>query len=137
MNRLLSILCCCCCLLCTPALASEPAVEYTFLKSLPGQREAMKQFIVANWFAMDDVAIARGQIQGYQLLDDESGEGWDVVVAVTYHDARGYEGVAAEFEKIRQAHRTVLVEGKSLRELGRIVGSRKLLLRAQGGAPAR
>jgi hypothetical protein len=104
------------------------AVEYTFLKSHPGQRDALSRFIVANWFAMDDGAIARGQIRSYQLLDDEKGEDWDVVVAVTYHNRSGYEGIAGEFEKIRQAHRTVLVDGKTLRDLGRIVSSRKLLL---------
>jgi hypothetical protein len=134
-------LCCLALAVCTAATGAGSAssdgvvaVEYTFLKSLPGQHKALQQFIVANWFAMDDKAIAQGQIRSYQLLSDEGGEGgeggedWDVVVAVTYHNRSGYEGIAGEFEKIRQAHRTVSVDGKTLRDLGRITGSRKLLL---------
>lgn len=50
----------------------------------------------------------------------------DVLVSVTYMDARGYEGIAEGFEEIRRTHTTVLVDGKSLRELGSIVDSTRL-----------
>jgi hypothetical protein len=39
----------------------------------------------------------------------------------------GYAGIASEFEVIRKAHRTVLVDGKGFRDLGQIVRSERLL----------
>lgn len=117
--------------------ASEPpgghAVEMTFLKANPGKREQLVAFLKANWLAMDEKAVRAGLMKSYQLLDsaDES-EPWNVAVVVTYHNAAGYEGVAEAFEKIRQAHAKVLIEGADLRELGRVVGSKKLYARASG-----
>jgi hypothetical protein len=49
-----------------------------------------------------------------------------VLVAVTYTDARGYDGIAEAFETIRRAHTPVLVEGKALRDLGAIVESKRV-----------
>lgn len=115
-----------------PALAAEPAptrraVEMTFLKAAPGAREALKQSIVANWFAMDRIAQAQGLMDSFTLLDTGTDDGaWNVVVSVTYRDERGYEGIREAFERIRAAHQTVLIDGKPLRELGSIVESRKL-----------
>jgi hypothetical protein len=51
---------------------------------------------------------------------------------VSYHDDRGYEGIAEAFERIRRAHATVRIDGKGLRELGTIVLSRKTLELAPG-----
>lgn len=117
---------------CLPALAAEPAaarraVEMTFLKAVPGAREALKQSIVANWFAMDRIAQAQGLMDSFTVLDTGTDDGaWNVVVSVTYRDERGYEGIREAFERIRAAHQTVLIDGKPLRELGSIVESRKL-----------
>jgi hypothetical protein len=98
----------------------------TFLKSLPGERDRLRQFIVRNWFAMDAVARERGLMSAYTVLDTATDEGdWNLVVVVTYPDTRGYEGIAAEFETIRRAHQTVLIDGKGLRELGAVVGSKR------------
>lgn len=124
----------------TPAAASAPsapnaaatqpsrrAVELTFLKSLPGQRENLRAFIVANWFAMDRIAKEQGLMDAYTVLDTGSDEGpWNVLVSVTYRDERGYEGIVEAFEKIRAAHKTVRIDGKGLRELGTIVESKKV-----------
>lgn len=114
-----------------PDAGAEPgrrAVELTFLRSSPGQREALRRYLVANWFAMDAVAVREGLMDRYQILEAQEDEGaWDLVVAVTYRDAQGYEGIAPAFERIRSAHREVRPDGKALRELGRIVESRKLL----------
>lgn len=115
------------------ALASSPpaaqrAVELTFLKAHPGQREQLKQFIVLNWFAMDKIAKEQGLMRAYTILDSGSDEGaWNLLVSVTYMNDLGYPGIAEAFERIRSAHRTVLVDGKGLRELGAIVDSRRLL----------
>jgi hypothetical protein len=104
------------------------AVELTFLKSLPGQRENLRRFLVANWFAMDAIAVKQGLMTGYAVMQTETDDGlWDTLVAVTYTDARGYAGIAEAFERIRSAHKTQLIEGKPLAELGRIVDSKKLL----------
>lgn len=98
------------------------AVELTFLLSKPGDRERLRQFIVLNWFAMDAIAKERGLMRAYTVMDTGTDEGeWNVLVAVTYADARGYEGIAAEFETIRRAHRVIPVDGRTLRELGSIV----------------
>lgn len=104
------------------------AVELTFLKAEAGQREKLKSFIVQNWFEMDRIAKQQGLLRAYTVLDTGSDEGpWNLLVSVTYHDERGYTGVAEAFEKIRQAHQTVLVDGKALAQLGKIVESKRLL----------
>jgi hypothetical protein len=115
--------------------ATQTAVEFTFLKAHTGKRDALKRFIVANWLAMDDVAIQYGLMSGYPLLErpDDSGA-WDIAVVVTYPQPRGYAGIAPEFEKIRAAHRMVLIDGADLRELSRIVESHRLV-EATGPVP--
>lgn len=103
------------------------AVELTFLKSRPGDRERLRQFIVLNWFAMDAIAKARGLMSAYTVLDSGADDGeWNVLVVVTYPDERGYEGIAPQFEAIRREHRTVPVDGRGLRDLGAIVGSKRV-----------
>ena len=104
------------------------AVQLTFLKSNPGQREQLKRFIVLNWFAMDKIAKDQSLMSAFTVMDTGTDEGaWNVLVSVTYTNEKGYAGVAEQFEKIRKAHTTVLVEGKNLRELGSIVDSKQLL----------
>jgi hypothetical protein len=97
------------------------------LKAAPGERENLKRFIVLNWFAMDAIAKQQGLMQAYTVLDSGSDDGpWNLLVSVTYMDAKGYEGIAEAFEKIRRAHQTVPVDGKTLRDLGRIVESKRV-----------
>ncbi len=105
---------------------SQRAVELTFLKSNPGDREKLKQFIVINWFAMDAIAAKQGLMSAYTILDtgDDAGD-WNLIVKVTYPNEKGYEGIQDDFNKIRQAHKTILIDGKGLRDLGRIVSSKK------------
>ncbi len=103
------------------------AVEMTFLKSQPGQRDNLRKFIVANWFAMDRIAQSRGLIHDYKVFDSGTDEGaWNVVVATTYTNAAGYAGIAEAFEQIRRAHKTVAIEGKTIKELGTVVQSATL-----------
>lgn len=107
---------------------NKRAVEFTFIKSLPGKREQLVKFIDANWFAIDEIAVKQGLMRSYRMLDSgDDAEPWNIVVAVTYHDARGYEGIKTKFEEIRKAHTRVLIDGMDFRELGRVVESRKLL----------
>jgi predicted nucleotide-binding protein len=107
--------------------SAQHAVELTFLKSNSGARDKLKQFIVNNWFAMDEIAVKQGLMSAYTILDtgDDAGD-WNLIVKVAYPNEKGYDGIQEEFNKIRQAHKTVLVEGKGLRDLGRIISSKKM-----------
>lgn len=112
-----------------PAWATEraPAVEMTFLQAEPGQRDRLRRFIQLNWLAMDRIAVERGLMTSYELFDIGSDEGpWHLVVVVKYPDARGYDGIRDAFEEIRRAHQVVAVDGKVLRDLGRVVGTRRV-----------
>jgi hypothetical protein len=109
------------------APSDRRAVELTFLKSNPGQREQLKSFIVLNWFAMDKIAKQQGLMSAFTVMDTGTDEGpWNILVSVTYMNDKGYEGISEAFEKIRRAHTTVRVEGKGLRELGAIVESKRM-----------
>lgn len=101
--------------------------EWTFLRSLDPEPAALVAFIEANWFAMDRIAVARGLFSHYALYHatERADPGdWNIVVVVGYPDARGYDGVREPFEAIRRAHVPVLIDGKDLNALGRIIGTR-------------
>jgi hypothetical protein len=107
--------------------AARVAVELTFLQSRPGQLAALRRFVELNWFEMDRIAVQQGLMKDYVALDSGSDDGpWNLLVVVTYNNPAGYRGIAEAFERIRSAHRTVLVDGLHLRELGRIVESKTL-----------
>ncbi|MFM8495738.1 MAG: hypothetical protein ACKOEM_09450 [Planctomycetia bacterium] len=123
------------------ATAAQPdgrrAVELTFLKSNPGQRERLKTFIELNWFAMDRVAKEQGLMSDYTVMDTGTDEGaWNILVSVTYMDEKGYDGIVEAFERIRRAHTTVLVDGKGFRDLGSIVESKRVFEGPVGATPA-
>jgi predicted SnoaL-like aldol condensation-catalyzing enzyme len=102
------------------------AIEMTFLKSKPTERETLKAFIVSNWFEMDKVAQEQGLIESYKITDTGSDEGdWNLLVTVTYYQELGYEGIKKEFDAIAATHQTRLIDGKNLRELGVIVKSNR------------
>lgn len=68
------------------------AVELTFLKSNPGEREQLKTFIVLNWFAMDKIAKEQSLMSAFTVMDTGTDEGpWNVLVSVTYTNEKGYE----------------------------------------------
>lgn len=100
--------------------------EYTFLQSFAEKPDDLIRFIVANWFAMDKIAVKKGLMVDYAVFEtpDESAT-WNAATAIGYPTANGYQDIAAEFEKIRLKHKKVLIDGKDLKDLGKIVGSRK------------
>lgn len=101
--------------------------EYTYLKAVSGEKQNLARFIQRNWFAMDSIATFQKLMTGYKLLENNDANGdWDFIVAVGYPQRNGYEGIVAEFEKIRSQHKSVSVNGKRLNELGKIVKSEKL-----------
>lgn len=104
-------------------------VEWTRLKALPGERANLTAFIHLNWFAMDAKAVEQGLFTSYRLIANPAPDGeWDLLVEVGYPTALGYDEPAtqAAFGAIRAAHKTVPVEGKTLRELGTILGTERL-----------
>lgn len=111
------------------------AVEWTFLKAKPGKRDALRAFIIANWFAMDERAASEGLMRSYRLLDARTDDGpWDLAVEVEYFDERGYDAIKDRFDAIRAQHIVRPVDGLVLRDLGAVVGSRRLYPTAHGGA---
>jgi hypothetical protein len=108
--------------------ASAKSYELTFLKSASGDTGSLAQFISQNWFVMDRIALEKGLLTDYRMLiAADKDQPWDVLVIVGYPSVEGYSGIAAAFEKIRAAHKIIPVSGKTLRELGAITGSRRLL----------
>lgn len=101
---------------------------FTYLKSNDGQKADLKLFLEKNWLAMDRLAIEQGLFKQYHMLENSDASlGWDFTVLVQYKDEKGYEGVKSEFEKIRQAHQRILINGKGITELGKIVKSEEFL----------
>jgi predicted SnoaL-like aldol condensation-catalyzing enzyme len=102
------------------------AVELTFLKAKPSQRDALKAFIVQNWFEMDRIAQSQGLIESFKITDTGNDEGdWNLLVTVGYYNEQGFEGIKEAFDRIRAAHKTNLIDGKNLRDLGSIVDSKR------------
>ena len=111
----------------------------TYIQAKAGMREQMKRFLVANWFALDEIAVKQGLMTSYRLLDtgqDAAGdaEAWNIIVISSYRDEKGYEGIKTEFEALRKTHQKVLIDGLDFRELGRIVKSQPLWESAKVGA---
>ena len=107
--------------------AEPQAVEMTYLKANPQMRLVLARFIEANWFSMDAKAVKAGLMQEFEMLTNaDPTADWDLLVKVTYFDSRGYEGIKDQFNVIRDEHDTVLIDGKSLKELGTIVRSEKV-----------
>jgi hypothetical protein len=110
------------------ALLSAASFELTFLKATDGDTASLCRFITQNWFVMDKIAVERGLMTEYRLLRSTGADpDWDVLVIVGYPNVDGYSGITLEFEAIRAAHIIVPVNGKTLRQLGVIVSSRRLV----------
>lgn len=105
---------------------------FTYLKDITGSRNSLREFIEMNWFVMDELAVERGLFKSYRLIenitDSAQEQDWDFIVAVEYYEDQTYSDIRQQFEEIRAGHDTVLVDGKSLRELGRIVRSERVLI---------
>ncbi len=114
--------------------ADDSNWTFTYLKATAGNRESLRDFVEKNWFAMDAIAVERGLFKSYRLIeniteaDTPGGPEWDFIVAVEYFGDQTYSDIRQAFEEIRSRHETVLVEGKSLRDLGRIVRSERVVI---------
>ena len=115
-------------------ISSDSNWTFTYLKAMEGNREPVRQFVEKNWFVMDKVAVERGLFKSYHLIENitESGSrgdsDWDFIVAVEYFEDQSYADIQQEFEDIRSEHQTVLIDGKTLGDLGTIVRSERVLI---------
>ena len=110
-------------------------VEQTYLKAKPGRRVDLIRFIELNWYAMDRKGVEAGIFTSYRLMEEiDENKDWDLVMAVGYPNLMGYEEPAtkARFKSIRSAHQEILVDGRSLKDLGDIVRHHRLSLRDDG-----
>lgn len=111
--------------------AGAQVTGVTLLQSHNADPADLIAFIRANWFAMDEIAVAQGVLVSYDLLagSADSELGWNVAVLVGYPSAGGYADVREAFEKIRSAHQTVAINGLTqLSDFGRFVLSEELAL---------
>ena len=117
-----------------PEIANDSNWTFTYLKATQGNRESVKLYVEKNWFVMDKVAVERGLFKSYRLIENITDSGsraeseWDFIVAVEYFENQSYADIQQEFEEIRSKHQTVLVDGKTLRDLGSIVRSERVLI---------
>lgn len=117
-----------------PALTPDrttASVEWTRLKAKPGERANLANFIIANWFAMDRKATEQGLITSYRLVSSiDPGGSWDLLVEVGYPTLVGYDHPETReaFEAIRAAHTTIPIKGKTLYDLGTILGTERVVV---------
>jgi hypothetical protein len=123
-----------------PALISSPMVtarkkaapakaqmyEATLIKAAAEKKQRLIQFIQRNWFAMDAIAVREGLMSSYKLFDNQNAQAdWDLLVLVGYPKPEGYEGIRNEFEKIRQNHVTIPVDGLEFKQMGQVIRSER------------
>jgi hypothetical protein len=48
-----------------PSAPDTVLYEHTFLRALPGKRDAMLRYITANWFVMDTLGVEQGIFTGF------------------------------------------------------------------------
>lgn len=120
----------------SPTKKTVKVYEYTFIKSLEAKPDKAIEYIVKNWFALDKIAAEQGLLLEYNVFEasvEEKVE-WNIVVAVGYPTEQGSDAIMEQFNKIRQQHKKVLVDGKEFKDLATIVGSRKLFPKYQSNS---
>ena len=99
---------------------------YTYLRAKEGRKDLLHRFIRENWFAMDSMAVQQGLFRQYELIENlgqQDSLAWDFMVAVEYYTEGTYADIAESFERIRDAHSTVRIDGLDFPALGTIVAS--------------
>lgn len=108
--------------------APEAVWQFTYLKALPGRVADLERFLDANWFAMDRRAVAAGHLVDFQLLRGTPADSsWDLLEITVFRDSLQHAQADSVYRTIyRPAHARVLIDGRGLPELGRIVRSETL-----------
>lgn len=129
MLRLLTLLSFIPCVVCAQTISEKTLQKtwtYTYLKANANEKQNLKTFLIKNWFAMDSVAVTEGLFNDYKLIENSNPEvtsEWDYIVAVEYFTAGTYSDIESEWQLIRKDHKTILIEGKSMKDLGTFVKS--------------
>lgn len=103
---------------------------YTYLKAKDNEKKNLKEYLIRNWFVLDSIAVSKGMFNDYKLLENtkkDTTSDWDYIVAVEYFTAGTYSDIEKEWQNIRENHKTVLIDGKGMKELGSIVKSEILI----------
>ena len=103
---------------------------YTYLKAKENEKHNLKAFLIKNWFAMDSIAVSQGLFNDYKLIENtnkNASSEWDFIVAVEYFTANTYSDIEEEWQVIKNNHQTILIDGKSMKELGSIVKSETVI----------
>jgi hypothetical protein len=111
------------------AAASTVLIEQTYLKANAGRKADLRLFIERNWFVMDQKGIDLGIFTSFWLMEDvDENSAWDFVMAVGYPQLEGYEhpDTKSKFDAISKAHVPVPVNGRMLKDLGKIVHHHRL-----------
>jgi hypothetical protein len=111
--------------------ATTVLIEQTYLKANEGLKDDLRTFIEQNWFVMDQKGVEQGIFTSFWLMEDvDENAAWDFVMAVGYPQLEGYENADTKpkFDAIRTAHVPVPVNGKTLKDLGKIVQHHRLKL---------
>lgn len=102
---------------------------YTYLKAKANQKQNLKEFLIKNWFVMDSIAVSKGLFNDYKLLENTNNQPsteWDFIVAVEYFTAGTYSDIQEDWLEIKKNHKTRLINGKSMQDLGVFVKSEVL-----------
>lgn len=104
---------------------SEGIWQFTYLKALSGKVEQLAKFIESNWFTMDKRARAAGHLEDYVLLRGTPADTtWDLLEITTYRDSLQHARIDSLFRVVyRPQHQVVMIDGRDLSGLGRIVAS--------------
>jgi hypothetical protein len=111
------------------AASSTVLIEQTYLKANAGLKGDLRTFIEHNWFVMDQKGVEQGIFTSFWLMEDVDENGaWDFVMAVGYPQLEGYENAETKpkFDAISKAHVPVPVNGRILKDLGKIVHHHRL-----------
>ena len=103
-----------------------PVISITYFRATTGDVESLRESIRKNVFSMDQRAVQAGAMKGAHLLTRGTTPGdWDVAIVDEYSDRCQLERVSEAFREISASHVPVLVNGKRLQELGRVVRSQR------------
>ena len=105
-------------------------INMHYIQALPGQKENLKKYIGANILAIDAIAVERGLMKAYTVMervDSSESDDWDIMLVDTWCDERGVDPVLPGFQEISKQHTPVLIDGKSMEELGKFVRTRTVI----------
>ncbi len=113
------------CLATTMTLAQTEASVWTVdaVKTNEGQQKNYLQFIEQNWAKARQTLKEKGFIKSYRVLSvkPEKSQAWDVLLITEYANREAFEKREEVFAEVFKTQRTLMVNGKSGREMSKII----------------